>query len=293
MSRPLWASWVVSLLLVSCAQLPQLADHHALPVAPEHWQAGYLAEKSETEPWVEAFDDPRLSSLVEEAQANNLGIAGLEATVRRARALSSRARAELAPDVLLGADASTSETGGVRFSTGQFGISASWEPDVWGRLRAGLSAARFDLAAAEADELAARRILTGAVVDAYVLAVEARLQSRVADRNHRALDQTLSFVTVQYERGLRSGRDIALIRSDTATAEASLVAVGNAERDALRALETLLGRYPSTELDLPSTLPEQPASMPASRPPGQPVRAQTGLTIGIVQGGRCPRAPSP
>lgn len=168
MSRSAFSMGAAVLALAACSGLPQPVAEGGLAEVPQAWQSGALLQGDETKLWVEAFQDEQLLALIEEAQANNPGIAGLEAAVRRSRAFTNRARAELAPDILFTANGSAFESGGTQTEGGQFGLSVSWEPDVWGRLRASVDAAQSDRLQAEADERAARRALTGSVVDAYV-----------------------------------------------------------------------------------------------------------------------------
>ncbi|MEL6415581.1 MAG: TolC family protein, partial [Pseudomonadota bacterium] len=82
-----------------------------------------------------------------------------------------------------------------------------------------------------------------------------------------ALNETDRIVGVQFEFGLATSQDVALSRSDLARTKASLVAAQGSQRDALRALEVLLGRYPAADLsvrqDLPSVPPAPPSGIPS------------------------------
>lgn len=258
-----------ALLLAACVTSPEPLPSKPLADAPDAWRAGESASTAVSRGWVKRFNSPALTSLVDEAQANNPGIASIVSSVRQARGLSDRARAGLSPELLLIGGASSDGATGRNGSNTQrtnAGFSASWEPDLWGRIGQGAAAAKLDAEAAYLDERAARYLLASSVVDAYVLALEANLQADVAQRNLDALVKTLNFVTIQYERGLRSGRDIALIRSDAASAESGLVVAKNAMRDALRALEVLVGRYPAAEIFVEPVFPELPA-LPAGGVP--------------------------
>lgn len=269
MSRKKTLSGLGGLVLAACATSPEPTIQPSFAEAPLQWQAGESASTTVANGWVERFKSPVLTALVEEAQANNPGVASIAASVRLSRGVADRAKAGLSPELLLIGGASSSGTTGSNGPGTQLtnaGLTASWELDLWGRIGEGAAAARLDAEAAFLDERAARYLLASSVVDAYVLALEAELQAQVAQRNFDALARTLNFVTIQYERGLRSGRDIALIRSDAASAESGLVLARNAKRDALRALEILVGRYPGTDISVEPAFPELPV-LPAGGVP--------------------------
>ncbi|MEC7290956.1 MAG: TolC family protein, partial [Pseudomonadota bacterium] len=112
--------------------------------------------------------------------------------------------------------------------------------------------------AAEADYVYSQYSLAAAVARAYFLAIEAGLQVGVAQNNLETLGETDRIVGVQKEFGLATSQDVALSKSDLARTRASLTAAQGAQRDALRALEVLLGRYPAAELELRTALPDVP-----------------------------------
>jgi len=150
----------------------------------------------------------------------------------------------------------------------QAGLQVSWELDLWGRIRAGRSAATASAQAAEADYRHAQQSVAAAVARAYFLGVEARLQQAAAADIVTALTQTIDIVTAQYREGLASAQDLALARSDLAAARERLAAVEGGGRDAIRALELLLGRYPAADLEVPDTMPSPPPLPPAGLPAG-------------------------
>ena len=80
------------------------------------------------------------------------------------------------------------------------------------------------------------------------------------------LEETQRIVGVKYENGDVSGQDVAIARSDLATAREQLTALEGSYRDAVRALEALLGRYPGAELEVRKTLPQAPPPPPAGLP---------------------------
>jgi NodT family efflux transporter outer membrane factor (OMF) lipoprotein len=218
--------------------------------------------------WIDSFEDPTLTALVVEAQANNRNLAAAAANVDRAAALARRAGAAMLPEAnLLGLG---SRSGAFTESTTADSFTlvglASWEVDVWGRLRAGRRAAVASVEAAEADLRSAQQSLAATTARAYFTAIEANRLVGISRDNVGILEETLRIVTVRFDNGAASGQDVALARSDLATAREQLVAIEGSHRDSLRALEAILGRYPGADLELGEILPAAPPPPPAGLP---------------------------
>ena len=264
-----------ALLLTStaaCASItaPQDAANAAratLPDAPDAWAMASDRVGPVEAGWLAKLEDPLLDALVQEALANNRNLQAAAANVQRSWALAGQAGAALSPSVSLSSGASRSgnieDSGNDSYSlTGQ----ASWELDLWGRIRAGNQAAVLSAEAAEADYVYSQYSLAAAVARAYFLAIEAGRQAETVQNTLDALNETDRIVGVQFEFGLATSQDVALSRSDLARTKASLVAAQGSQRDALRALEVLLGRYPAADLSVRQDLP----NVPPAPPPGLP-----------------------
>ena len=238
------------------------------PETPTQWVAA--AESGSIQAgWIESFNDPELTALVIEAQSNNRDLAAAGANVDRAWALARQAGAVLRPDIgLTGAAARTGVADGSRPASTNLslGVQVSWEADVWGRLRSGQRAAVASAQAVEADFRSAQDSLAAATAKAYFTAIEANIQADIARETVSILEKTLRIVNVKYENGEASGQDISLARSDLASAREQLTSVEGSYRDAIRALEALLGRYPGAELEVRKTLPLVPSPPPAGLP---------------------------
>lgn len=208
--------------------------------------------------WLDTFNDPALISLVAEALENNRNLQAAAASVDRARALAVQAGAALTPSVGLSAGKSRS---GVRAAGTNpveninTTVQISWELDLWGRIRSGSQAAVASFEAAEADYLFTRYSVAAATIKAYLIAAEANLQVDVTRGILESLEETYRIVELRYDNGLASALDTSLTRSDLATARERLLTIEGSQREALRALEVLLGRYPSAELEIENSLP--------------------------------------
>ena len=256
---------LATVALAGCANITSIGDaglfaRDAAPAAPGAWASAQETIGEVEVGWLAAFDDPLLTALVEEAQENNRNLQAAAANVDRAQALARQAGAALAPNVNLvtGAQEAGLANSSRSSTTLSAGLQVNWELDVWGRIRAGRQAAYASAQAAEADYVFSQYSLAAAVAQVYFLAIEAGLQNDIAQGTVDALNETTRIVTVRYNDGLASSQDLALARSDLATARDTLSQTEGARRDALRALELLLGRYPAADLELRTGLPAPP-----------------------------------
>lgn len=244
------------------------ATQSQIPVAPDQW--GVAAESGVVQAgWIESFNDPALTAIVIEAQSNNRDLAAAAVNVDRAWALARQAGASLLPDVNLTTSGSRSgivDSSGSDSTSLSLGAQVSWEADVWGRLRSGQQGAVASAQAAEADYRAAQQSLAAATAKAYFSAIEANIQAVITRETVDVLKEMQRIVNVKYDNGTASAQDVALANSDFATARERLAAVEGSYRDAVRALESLLGRYPGADLEVRESLPEAPPPPPAGLP---------------------------
>ena len=175
------------------------------------WKAAVPADALERGAWWQLYGDAELNALVERLNLSNQSLAASEAQYRQARALLRSGRAAFMPTLSSSAGMSRAGQGGgdggSRIVDGvaidssssasisksyDLSLNASWELDVWGKLRRGLEANRADFEASAADLAAARLSQQSELVQSY-------LQLRVLDQQQRLLDATVS----AYQRSLR------------------------------------------------------------------------------------------
>jgi NodT family efflux transporter outer membrane factor (OMF) lipoprotein len=259
-----------SLVISACASNSDRVDsaqqvtQNAVADVPNSWQSIAQAVGPVKSGWIESFNDPLLIALVDEAQRNNFNLQAAAENVNASRALVTQAGAALSPQ--LGVNAGASDGGALEgASTGSFNASlqASWELDVWGKLSSAEEASRQSFEAAKADYTFAQYSLAAAVSRAYFVAIEAIQQVGLAQKTFDAIEETARITLVQFDNGFADQQDISLSRSELASAKDALLSSQGGQRDAVRALELLLGRYPSAELSIETELPMAP---PAPNP---------------------------
>lgn len=241
----------------------------SLPALPDEWAVDGAKPGEVRIGWIEAIGDPVLVELVREAQANNPDIRAAAANLEAARALVRQARAPLFPQVNAVFNADQTDSPQPFFPSDPLytaTIQAQWEADLWGRIRAGRNAAYASAQAVEADFRFAQYSLASGVAAAYFASIEAQQQVGVAQRTVDALAEIDRIVRVRYREGFASRQNTATAGSDLEAARDSLVQAQVGARSARRALEALLGRYPSDRLELVEDLPEAPPAPPAGLP---------------------------
>ncbi|MCW8998969.1 MAG: efflux transporter outer membrane subunit, partial [Kangiellaceae bacterium] len=219
--------------------------------------------------WMYSFKDDRLVALIFKATANNQELKAAALNVERAVALAKQAGAQLKPQVNLSYSAARSGIAANSTSNSSnqsLALQASWEIDLWGRISAGQQAAVASARAAEADFRFAQHSLAAATAKTYFMAIEAKIQSQILKDILESLKETNRIVEVQYKNGLATAQDVALAKSDLATTQEQLVQIESSEKEALRALEVLMGVYPEGKLEIRSNLPV----LPGLPPPGVP-----------------------
>lgn len=264
---------LLGILVEGCAVVPdnrieaRQTARSEVPVGADRFRAAEGQAVSYRAGWLDAFGDPVLVALVEEAQANNRDLRAAAARVEEAWALAGKAGAALAPQAGFSFSGGAQGTGATApVDASSIGVQASWELDLWGRVRSGRQAAEESAEAAAADYRFAQESLAAAVTRAYFFAVEAHLREGIAAAGAEALGEIVRIVGVQKDEGLATAQDLALARSDLSRIEDLQIAAGAAKRDALRSLEILLGRYPGAELEVAAALPGPPPPPPPGLP---------------------------
>ena len=133
-------------------------------------------------------------------------------------------------------------------------MSASWELDLWGRVRYGTAAADAQYASAQADQRAARQAIVAALAKAWFLAGESTLQKRLITDVMSASETIVRLAEDRLRVGVGAEADVALARADLQGYRDTALQIDFALAQSRRALEVLLGRYPAAEIELPAGL---------------------------------------
>ncbi len=204
-------------------------------------------------PWQELFTDPYLKELIKEGLSNNLDLQMAAQRVLVAEAYLGQSKAALFPGISAKfADSytrnseSTYPNGPKDVNVYQLGLEASWEVDIWGKLRSSKRAAYADLLASDAGKKAVQTGLIANIALAYysLTALDAQLEiTRQTVKNNIDLVETMKALK---ESGKVTGA--AVVQSEAAryAAEVTIPDLEQQITEAENALSALLGRIPGT-----------------------------------------------
>ena len=230
----------------------------ALPTlqTPTDWTAKGAGSGAVSDNWVASFRDDQLAAAVAEAIAHNADLRVGAARVEQALLHAKLAGAKLYPSVDLLAH------GGLKMGdgTGLSGVAlnATWELDLWGRVRYGRAASGAQATSAQADFEYARQSIAALVARSWFLATEAGLQVEAARESIRANEELVRLAGDRVRIGVGGQEDVFIARASVGTYRDVLRQLELAREQAIRALELLLGRYPSAAAAISPQLPGFP-----------------------------------
>jgi multidrug efflux system outer membrane protein len=232
------------------------------------WSAGAAEAGAIGDNWLLSFNDPQLNTLVNEAIARNPDLRATAARVEQSAAYAEIARAALLPAINLLGTGGLKVGGGSDLTSALQGVmlGASWEADLWGRLRYGRNAADATYASAQADYEFARQSMAAQVARSWFMATETKLQLAATESMAQSSRELLRLAEDRQRVGVGSQKDVALARASFWTFEDVVRQSRLAHEQAVRSLEVVLGRYPATELQAAPALPACPGPVPVGMP---------------------------
>ncbi len=155
--------------------------------------------------WWVSFENQQLDMLIEEALRENLTLMAFWERLRQAQAIAVKAGAEKYPDLTAGASFSSTERkiDGTRDGNEKYllGLAASYELDIWGRIRSISDAAEFEAQASEFDLQAAAISLSAQVGITWYQLVENYGQFELLQSQINTNTKALEIITVQVRAG--------------------------------------------------------------------------------------------
>ncbi len=280
------AACALALLGAGCAVGPSYEEpQYELPDA---WQNAAAADvqDSTTAPlvsWWSAFGDTLLETLIADAREASPDLAAAIGRIREAHGYRRVAGGDRWPQVQANGQWSRTELpksglggaavaiGGTNpYSNWEFGLGASWEIDLFGRVRRQVEAANAGLQASVEDY---RDVLVTLYANVAITYIEVRaLQERLQYANDNAASQheTLGIVEARLEAGLVPALDVARARSNLANTLALIPQLEISLEIARNQLAILLGQVPGSldaRLEVNAgTIPAPPTAIAAGLP---------------------------
>jgi len=270
--------------LTAPAAYKENADGHA-----SEWRRAAPGDALKRGAWWETFGDPPLDELERHIDVSNQSLKQAEAQYRQASALVSAARANYFPTLAVSASAtrsgrfgsgsivsggtviggsSSTESSSSSHPANTFSLpfTASWEPDLWGRVRRTVEG---DVASAQASE---------ATLESTRLSLHAELattyfQLRVVDEQKRLLDDTvaayrksLQLTQNQYNVGVAARADVVQADTQLKAALVQAIDLGISRAQFEHAIAVLIGKAPADFALPPQPLKVTPPAIPVDVP---------------------------
>jgi NodT family efflux transporter outer membrane factor (OMF) lipoprotein len=273
---PALVAALMTLMLAACAVGPD----YKRPTAPlpqegfkelAGWKQSTPQDDKDRGPWWSVYKDPTLDELEKQIDISNLNIQEAAANYQQASALAREAGAALYPSLDLGFSGSrgraslnsaTTPIPPVPVNSYNAQASASWDLDLWGRIRRQKENAVASAQASAAELASARLSAEAALASDY-------FNLRAADQLQILLDQTvdgykrsLTITQNQYNVGVVSRLDVITAQTQLDTAQSADVNVGVQRATLEHAIAVLIGKPPG-DFSLPqgtlaATVPEVP-----------------------------------
>jgi NodT family efflux transporter outer membrane factor (OMF) lipoprotein len=242
----------------------------------EGWKVAQPKDHLVRGAWWKIFNDPQLNALEEQANISNQSLMVAEAQFRQARALVQSARASYFPTVTVGASLTrsrrSSNIGGVTGTTGASSAAtsdyllvadASWEPDLWGRVRRTVEASKAIAQATAADLESTRLLVQAELAQDYFLLRVLDGQKQLLEATVIAFQKTLELTRNRYASGVASRADVLQAETQLKTTQAQAIDVGVQRAQLEHAIALLVGK--------PASLFSIPVAPLATAPPPVPV----------------------
>ncbi len=242
----------------------------------EGWKVAQPEDRHIRGTWWEIFNSPELNALEEQANLSNQSVKVAEAQFRQARALIQVVRSAYFPTVTVGASYARSRaSANLGGATGTTGVSpkatsdyllladASWEPDLWGRVRRAVESSKASAQATGADLESARLLVQAELAQDYFLLRVLDAQKQLLEATVAAFQKTLELTKNRYASGVASRADVLQAETQLKTTQAQAIDVGVQRAQLEHAIALLVGR--------PASLFSVPVAPLTVAPPAVPV----------------------
>ncbi len=230
------------------------------------------------QPWWQDLGDPGLQAVIDEGLSNNGDLEAAWERVAASEALARQAWSPLLPSASATFQHSVSRRDAVGrgfgvsfgqpdpdapkgYNSGQYGLQAQWNVDLFGRSYAAMRASRLDAQAAAGDRDAAAASLAVRIASTWydLVAVEQRID--IVRAQLATQERVLEVTELRFEGADATGLDVLQQRQQLATVRTLLPPLVATQQVLQQQLAVLLGRDP-----LQADLPDRPTALPELPP---------------------------
>ena len=275
------ATIATTLALGACSMAPTYKPPEA-PVAAHYqpagpWTTAQPSDQLSREGWWKLYGDERLNGLEQQLIEHNPDLAAAFASYQQSRDYLAQVRADLFPQVSAGLSAQRNRaslnsplhgaTSPEYYDLYSPTLQASYEVDLWGRVRDNVAAGRASMQASAADLASVRLSLETSLADSYLQLVGVDRQVDLLQKTVDAYQRALQLTKTLHEGGAATGLDVDRAQTQL-SATRSQLSQTKAQREVLQhAIAVLVGQPASSftldaQTDLP-TLPVIPVGLPS------------------------------
>jgi NodT family efflux transporter outer membrane factor (OMF) lipoprotein len=242
-----------------------------------NWKPAQPSDQIAKGDWWEIYEDPQLNALEAQIDVSNQNLKAAQEQFEQARLAIRISRSNYYPTVTGGASASQTHisSNGPLFKAGvsksnysdfAIPIDASWEPDLWGRVRRTVEASRSEAQASAADVANVSLSLHAELAMDYFQLRGLDAQKDLLDSTVVAYEKALDLTQNRYKGGLASAVDVAQAETQLRTTRAQAIDVGVNRSAFEHAIAVLIGKPPSQFSLLDSPLRTSPPAIPPGLP---------------------------
>jgi len=258
MIRHFKTAFLACILCTGCAVGPKY-QRPTVPPAPsfkelagnDEWKVATPSDELLKGKWWEMFGDPELNRLEEMININNQNVKQAEAQFRLARSFVLANRSNYYPTFTANPSITQSDAGS---RTGRGGgtsqsfslpLNATWEPDLWGRVRLSVENSTANAQVSAADLENARLSAQALLATDYFLLVANDMQQAILRETIEVYTRNLQLTTNRYNGGVASKSDITLAQTSLANAQADATDLRISRSQLEHAIAVLTGQAPS------------------------------------------------
>ncbi|MGO9640440.1 MAG: efflux transporter outer membrane subunit [Candidatus Acidiferrales bacterium] len=238
----------------------------------QNWKPAQPADASLRGNWWEIFNDPQLNSLEEQVSVSNQSLKAAQARFNQARALVRFERAGYYPTLSVAPSisrtrvsqnkANAGTSGGTTTADFMIPFDVAYEPDLWGRVRREVEAARAGAQASAADLVNVTLSVRAELAVDYFQLRSLDAEKALLDSTVKDYSEALALTEDRHRGGIASEVDVAQAQTQLETTRAQAIDVQVARAQFEHAVAVLVGK-PASDFSIPP-LPLEAA------PPGIP-----------------------
>ena len=271
--------------VTACSVGPDFAKPQAAQLSqwssPDKAAASQVVSRDMDERWWQVFNDPQLSALSRRVLSDNLDLQLASSRLQQSRAVRQVITAEQYPGATAsggygrrrnsaeGLNDPSGNSGKSAFSLWEAGFSASWELDLWGRVRRETEAADATLEVAENDRRGVLLSVLAETAQDYIQLRGVQSTRAVTEQNLEVARHSLKLSQLRLADGVATDLDVAEAAAQVATIESRLPDLQQRQAQLINALSLLLGEPPQAlqaELAPAAPVPQPPRQVAIGLP---------------------------